>query len=156
MTAAAPPFALDPRLAAASAPVRVLELCELRLQNDVRWPWLVLIPRRPGLVEIADLPAPERAQLIEEAVIAGEAVHALGQALGRPVQKLNTGALGNIVPQLHLHVLGRCPDDPAWPGPVWGFGEPEPYAPAELERARAALVARLEEGASRRTPTAPA
>ncbi len=137
------PFVLDPRLAATSVPVGSLVLCEVRLQDDARWPWLVLIPRRAGLVEIDDLPAPDRRLLIEEAVAAGEAVRAMGPALGRPVEKLNTGALGNIVAQLHLHVVGRRADDPAWPGPVWGFGSPEPYRPAELERAREAAAAAL-------------
>ena len=136
-------FTLDPRIAATSIPVATLALCEVRLQDDARWPWLVLVPRRPGLVEIADLPTPDRRRLIEEATAAGEAVRAMGRALGRPVEKLNTGALGNIVAQLHLHVLGRRADDPAWPGPVWGFGRPEPYPPAELERAQAAAAAAL-------------
>ena len=138
-----PPFQLDPRLAAASVAVAALPLCEVRLQNDSRWPWLVLVPRRSSLTEMDDLPAPDRAQLMEEAVAAGRAVRALGQAQGRPVEKLNLGALGNIVPQLHLHVVGRRADDPAWPGPVWGVGRPEPYAPAVLEQARAAVAAAL-------------
>jgi hypothetical protein len=87
-------FVLDPRLAAASAPVAVLTLCEARLQDDARWPWLVLIPRRAGLVEIDQLPERDRSLLMEEAVAAGRAVRAMGRALGRPVEKLNTGALG--------------------------------------------------------------
>ena len=115
----------------------------MRLQNDARWPWLVLIPRRPGLVEIDDLLAPDRHRLIDEATVGAEAVRAVGRALGRPVEKLNTGALGNIVAQLHVHVLGRRADDPAWPGPVWGFGQARPYSPAELALARAAATAAL-------------
>jgi diadenosine tetraphosphate (Ap4A) HIT family hydrolase len=134
-------FLLDPRLAAASAPVAVLTLCEARLQDDARWPWLVLIPRRAGLVEIDQLPERDRSLLMEEAVAAGRAVRAMGRALGRPVEKLNTGALGNVVAQLHVHVLGRRADDPAWPGPVWGFRRPEPYTPAALETARSVAAA---------------
>lgn len=136
-------FVLDPRIAAASAPVGELELCTMRLQDDARWPWLVLAPRRPGLVELDELSPPERALLVEEGVLAAVAVRAVGAELGLPVEKLNWGALGNVVPQLHLHVLGRRAGDPAWPGPVWGCGAPEPYAPDRLaqavEAARAAL-----------------
>ena len=123
-------FTLDPRLAADTTPVAALDLCEVRLQDDVRWPWLVLVPRRPGLVELADLPAVARAALMEEVVRAGAAVRAVGEALGAPVGKLNVGALGNIVAQLHVHVIGRRPGDPAGTAPVWGVGAALPYAPA--------------------------
>lgn len=120
-------FALDARLESSSAFVADLPLCHVRLQDDRRWPWLVLIPRRPRLREAEDLAPEDRARMLDEAVLAGRAVRALGDAAGRPVEKLNLGALGNIVPQLHLHVVGRRADDPAWPGPVWGFGAPESY-----------------------------
>lgn len=75
---------------------------------------------------------------MDEAVAAGAAVGAVGQALGRPTEKLNLGALGNVVSQLHVHLVGRRRDDPAWPGPVWGFGQPEPYGPEGLDHARRA------------------
>ena len=120
-------FKLAPAFVETSAPLRQLGLCEARLQQDARWPWIVLIPRRFGAREIADLTPGERAILMEEIVVAGEAVKAIGQALGRPVEKLNVGALGNITPQLHVHVVGRRADDPAWPGPVWGHGQASPY-----------------------------
>ena len=128
-------FALDRRIAAASRPLADLALCEARLQDDARFPWIVLVPRRPGLVEIADLSEADRASLWAEAQAAGEAVRAIGQALGRRVLKLNHGQLGNVVAQLHVHVVGRREDDAAWPGPVWGSGAAEPYAPAELAAA---------------------
>lgn len=130
-------FAPDPRLAAASAFVVDLPLCQVRLQDDARWPWLVLVPRLAGLREVEELDAADRSQLIEETVRAGAAVRAL-----RPVEKLNIGALGNVVPQLHVHVVGRWAGDPAWPGPVWGVGVAEPYGTrlAEaMEVVRAAL-----------------
>ena len=133
-------FILDPAFAATSAFVGKLTLCEARLHADARWPWLVLIPRRAGLREIEDLDIASRAQLIEEAVAAGAAVRAVGQVLGLAVEKLNLGALGNVTPQLHLHVVGRHAGDPAWPGPVWGVGTAQPY-PAELLDA-AVLAAR--------------
>jgi diadenosine tetraphosphate (Ap4A) HIT family hydrolase len=136
-------FEISPALLATSEPLVSLALCEARLQADARWPWLVLIPRRPGAREIEDLPPADRARLIEEAVLAGAAVRAIGAAQGRPVEKLNIAALGNVTPQLHLHVVGRRADDPAWPGPVWGFGIAEPYAPAAQAQARAAATAVL-------------
>ena len=100
-----------------------LALCHVRLQDDARYPWLVLIPRAPDAREIEDLHPLNRARLIDEIVLAGEAVRAIGGALDLAVDKLNVGALGNVTPQLHVHVVGRRKDDPAWPGPVWGQGE---------------------------------
>jgi diadenosine tetraphosphate (Ap4A) HIT family hydrolase len=122
-------FNLPSAFAATSEPVADLKLCHARLQLDARWPWIVLIPRKIGAREIEHLSAQNRAQLVEEAV------RALGAALGRPVDKLNVGQLGNLTPQLHVHVVGRRPDDAAWPGPVWGVGEAVPYAPAHLQMA---------------------
>ena len=121
-----------------------LPLCHVRLQTDARWPWLILIPREVGLREIEDLTAADRARLIEESVLAGQAVRAMGDALGRPVEKLNLGALGNVTAQLHVHLVGRWAGDPAWPGPVWGVGVAEGYEAETLERvvqaARGALI----------------
>ena len=115
-----------------------LALCHVRLQDDARYPWLVLIPRAPNAREIEDLHPLNRARLIDEIVLAGEAVRAIGGALDLAVDKLNVGALGNVTPQLHVHVVGRRPDDAAWPGPVWGAGSAETYADEMLERAVAA------------------
>jgi diadenosine tetraphosphate (Ap4A) HIT family hydrolase len=136
-------FAADPAFDAASEPLIALPLCEVRLQRDGRFPWLILIPRLVGLVEIEDLAPADRARLMDEAVLAGRAVRAMGEALGRPVEKLNIGQLGNITRQLHLHVVGRRPDDAAWPGPVWGHGETQPYSDQELGVVRAAATASL-------------
>lgn len=113
-------FAPDPAFLTTSHAVGDLALCHVRLQDDARYPWLILIPRSPGLREIEDLGPPDRARLMEEAILAGQAVRALGRTLSLPVDKLNFGALGNVTAQLHLHVVGRRPGDPAWPGPVWG------------------------------------
>lgn len=95
-------------------------LCQVRLQDDARFPWLILLPRVDGAVELDDLTAEQRAALMEEMVRAGERVRALGQAAGRPVDKLNTAALGNVTRQLHVHVVGRRRDDGLWPDPIWG------------------------------------
>lgn len=128
-------FEVDPAFAAGSRPVASLGLCEARLQLDARYPWLILIPRVEAVRELEDLPQRERSQLLDELVLAGAAVRAIGAALRRPVAKLNIGLLGNVTPQLHAHVVGRRPDDEGWPGPVWGQGEALAYAPEVLERA---------------------
>lgn len=127
-------FQLDPAFDAGSHPLGDLDLCAARLQDDARYPWIVLIPRRRGLRELEELNAAERTGLMGEIVAAGEAVRAMGEALGRPVQKLNVGALGNVTAQLHVHVVGRRSDDAAWPGPVWGQGAAQPLSPDEVER----------------------
>ncbi|HEX8570140.1 MAG TPA: HIT domain-containing protein [Caulobacteraceae bacterium] len=134
---------IDERLLVSSDGLADLALCHARLQLDARWPWIVLIPRRAGLTELEQLAPADREVLFEEIAAAGAAVRAVGAALDVAVDKLNIGALGNVVPQLHLHVIGRRRDDPAWPGPVWGFGDPEPYSAAALERARAAAAPHL-------------
>ena len=128
-------FRTDPRLIASSRPITALDLCDARLQADARWAWIVLVPRRADVCELEGLDRSDRATLADEIVRAGEAVRATGRALGRPVDKLNVGALGNVVAQLHVHVVGRRVDDPAWPGPVWGAGEPVGYPADALARA---------------------
>jgi diadenosine tetraphosphate (Ap4A) HIT family hydrolase len=131
-------FTLDPAFGRSSHPVVDLGLCTARLQDDARWPWLVLIPRIDRAREIGDLSPFDRVRLVQEIVMAGEAVRAIGAAVEVPVEKLNIGMLGNITPQLHAHVVGRKPGDENWPGPVWGFGEPTPYTTAALRTALAA------------------
>lgn len=135
-----PPFKADPAFDAGSVVVCDWPLCQVRLQDDARFPWLILIPRRAGLHELEDLTAPERARLMDEVVRAGETVRMLGEAARRPVQKLNVAALGNVTAQLHVHVVGRRHDDGLWPDPVWGRGEARPYGAgalqAELSRIR--------------------
>jgi diadenosine tetraphosphate (Ap4A) HIT family hydrolase len=137
-------FMLDPAFAATSFRLGDLGLSEARLQDDARYPWIVLIPRLGGLREVEDLDAAGRAALMEEAVRAGGAVRAVGAALGMAVEKLNLGALGNVTPQLHLHVVGRRTSDPAWPGPVWGHGAADPYPPRARDAAIGAARAALE------------
>jgi diadenosine tetraphosphate (Ap4A) HIT family hydrolase len=127
-------FALDPRLAADTRPVASLPLCDVQLMDDARWPWLVLVPRRAGLVEIADLPGDEQALLWQEVNRAAAALRAVA-----PCDKLNLGALGNIVRQLHVHVIARVEGDAAWPGPVWGHGARVPRD----DKDAAALIAAL-------------
>ncbi|RZJ90490.1 MAG: HIT domain-containing protein [Brevundimonas sp.] len=136
------PFAPDPAFDAGSVFAADWPLCQVRLQDDARFPWLILIPRRVGMVELGDLEGADRALLWDEVLRAGEVVRALGERLGRPVDKLNTGAIGNVTAQLHVHVVGRRRDDALWPDPVWGRGPAERYgdkALAEMLRVIAAV-----------------
>lgn len=137
-------FTVDPRLLASSEPLAALKLCEARLHGDARFPWIVLVPRKPGAREIEHLAPKDRAQLMDEIVAAGVGVRALGAAWGRPVEKLNVGAIGNRVEQLHIHVIGRRADDANWPDPVWGLPGAQPYGEAALADARQAALPALE------------
>lgn len=128
-----PDFAADPAFEAGSVFVDDWPLCHVRLQDDARFPWLILIPRVAAAVELADLSEGERAVLMEEIVRAGQVVRALGEAGGRPIDKLNTAALGNVTAQLHVHVVGRRRDDGLWPDPVWGRGGGQPYRADALD-----------------------
>ena len=131
-------FELHPAFPPTSEALGELALCHARLHADARYAWIVLIPRIAGARELEDLTANDRAALTEEIVRAGLAVRAVGAALGRPVEKLNVGQLGNVTPQLHVHVVGRRADDATWPGPVWGAGSAEAYGADELAKAIAA------------------
>lgn len=129
-------WAPDQRIAATSLFVVELDLCHVRLQDDARWPWLVLLPRMEGATELEQLSPHQRATLMEEVVRAGDAVRAVGATTGLAVDKLNVGALGNVVAQLHVHVVGRRrTHDPAGDAPVWGFGAAEPWAAERREAA---------------------
>lgn len=128
-------FKADPAFDAGSVVICHWPLCEVRLQDDTRFPWLVLIPRLTGLRELEDLATADRAVLMDDIVRAGELVRALGDAAGRPVQKLNVGALGNVTAQLHVHVVGRRHDDGLWPDPVWGRGAALPHGADALQAA---------------------
>ncbi len=131
-------FSLHPRLEADTSFVADWALSRVLLMNDARYPWLILVPRRAGLSEFHDLAHAERLVLMEEMARAGAKLKALAEA-----GKINIGMLGNLVPQLHVHIVARRAGDDAWPGPVWGHGAAEPYAPQALadwlERLRAAL-----------------
>lgn len=132
-------FVVDPAFAAGSVFAADWPLCQVRLQDDVRFPWLILIPRVAGVTEIEHLSAADRAELTEETVRAGAVVRALAEAAGRPIDKLNVAALGNVTAQLHVHVVGRRRDDPLWPDPVWGRPGVERYGAGEREGALAMI-----------------
>jgi diadenosine tetraphosphate (Ap4A) HIT family hydrolase len=120
-------FALDARLEADTSEVGRLALSRVLVMNDARFPWAILVPQRVGLAEIIDMAPADRALLLEEIVAVSEAMHSLFAP-----DKLNVAALGNVVRQLHVHVVARFASDPAWPRPVWGSGEAVPYQPHQL------------------------
>lgn len=119
-------FVLDPRLAEVGQHLGNFPLSQVFFFDDARFPWLMLVPRRADISEILDLSEADRQQLFKETMQAAEAL----REVARP-DKLNIGALGNMVRQLHVHIIGRFVSDPAWPGPVWGHGERVPY-PAHM------------------------
>jgi diadenosine tetraphosphate (Ap4A) HIT family hydrolase len=120
-------FALDPRLAADTHEIGDGALSRVLLMDDARFPWLILVPRIAGARELFDLDATDRASLLGELDGVGRAL----ESLLRP-DKTNIAALGNVVPQLHVHVIARYTTDAAWPRPVWGEGERVRYEPAAL------------------------
>jgi diadenosine tetraphosphate (Ap4A) HIT family hydrolase len=127
-------FELDPRLDNDTTPITELPLSRVVLMNDARFPWLILIPRIVGLVEMHDMPPAEIMQLTKETTTASRILQNL-----RGADKMNIGALGNVVAQLHVHVIARFQSDAAWPAPVWGVGVVEPYD----ETTRDDLIARV-------------
>ena len=122
-------FEAAPAFEAGSVVAAEWPLCHVRLQDDARFPWLILIPRVEGAVELEDLSVEQWAMLMEETVRAGALVRRLGS-----VEKLNVGAIGNVTAQLHVHVVGRRRDDGLWPDPVWGRGPVISYADDERLR----------------------
>lgn len=119
-------FLLHERLKADTFEITRLQLSRVLLMNDSSFPWLILVPERENIREIYELEEKDRAVLMEEIALASHII----DHLYKP-DKINVGALGNLVPQLHIHVIGRYKTDRAWPGPVWGAGPAMPYADDE-------------------------
>ncbi|GAB4543898.1 MAG: HIT family protein [Roseibium sp.] len=136
-------FNLNPRLEGDSYFVADLPLCAVRLMKDANYPWLLLVPRKSDMVELIDLDESDQLQLMREVAKASRALRAVSDC-----EKLNVGALGNQVSQLHVHVIARFRDDPAWPGPVWGTVPPVAYEPARAEALIERLAEALEEDAA--------
>lgn len=130
---------LHPQLADDTHPVAHFPLCDLQLMDDANHPWLILVPRVENAVEWIDLNDAQQIELTREVSRASRVLQAVFQP-----HKLNVAALGNMVPQLHVHVIARFREDIAWPRPVWGTATAQPYSPEELvrriERLRAALA----------------
>ena len=123
------PFILDDRFAKDTIHLLELPLCRFLLINDRRYSWLILVPRYSGLSEIHDLPDKDQSTLISEISTATRALEKLFQP-----KKINVAALGNMVSQLHIHVIARWEEDEAWPNPVWGTGKSESYSRNERKR----------------------
>lgn len=128
-------FVIHPKLAEDTILLGESRLCEVRLMNDSHWPWVLLVPRLADIREIYQLPKAQQLRLAEESSVLGEDMMKLFAG-----DKLNVAALGNMVPQLHLHHIVRFEGDPAWPGPVWGRLAPTPHD----EQAIADITARLQ------------
>ena len=122
-------WSLHPQLARDTIAIGDLALSRLLVVNDANWPWLLLVPRRQGVSEIIDLDEVERAQLMTEIARVARALKEVTTC-----DKINVAALGNVVPQLHVHVIARRSGDAGWPKPIWGAAQPAPHDTRELER----------------------
>jgi len=119
-------FKLDPRLEGDTIKIADLDTCELRLMDDSRWPWLILVPRLEGAVEWHELFTDQRQDIDFEISNVASILKSLTGC-----QKINIASLGNVVSQLHIHIVARNEGDPNWPAPVWGFGEKVAYKPEQ-------------------------
>ena len=116
-------WVLDPRLQQDTKPVKELEISSVRLMNDQRWPWLILVPRIANAEEFFDLRAGHRDGAMNEAAIVGQKLQTITSC-----EKINIAMIGNMVRQLHIHVVARNSGDANWPGPIWGYGKAQAYS----------------------------
>ncbi len=128
-------FHLDERIVRDSDLLTKIGLCELRLMKDGRWPWLMLVPQRADVSEVFDLTPLDQTMLTFETTLVAEALKKVTGAT-----KINVAAIGNIVRQLHVHVIARSEGDANWPGPVWGFGTAEPRSAEETKALSAKIL----------------
>lgn len=133
------PFMLDARLAADCTPLGSFALSRLLMMNDATYPWLILVPERAGVSEVFDLAADDQRALAAESALVGRALKDITAA-----DKINIAALGNVVAQLHIHVIARFITDPTWPAPVWGRVPARTYAADAAAAMRARVVAALD------------
>jgi diadenosine tetraphosphate (Ap4A) HIT family hydrolase len=133
-----PPWSLHPQLKQDTETVGDLTLSRLLISNDANYPWLLLVPRRPGASEIIDLDAADQRQLMTEIAMVSQALKAVTAC-----DKLNVAAIGNMVPQLHVHVVARRRDDASWPKPVWGAAPARPWDAGARERLVAAVRSKI-------------
>lgn len=138
MNILAPAWSLHPQLERDTAPLGELPLSRVLIINDANYPWLLLVPRRAGAVELIDLDEVERAQLMTEIALVSRALKDVTEC-----DKLNVAALGNAVPQLHVHIVARRKTDKAWPKPVWGAAPPLAHDAKELDRFMVAMKNKL-------------
>lgn len=131
-------WSLHPQLVRDTVPLGDMALSQVLIIKDANYPWLLLVPRRPAIVEIIDLDEVEQAQLMVEIARVGRALKDVTKC-----DKLNVAALGNAVPQLHVHLIARRKTDKAWPKPVWGVAEPLTHDAGELDRFMSAMRKKL-------------
>ena len=129
-----PHWELDPQLTRDTAKVGDLPLSRVLLSRDASYPWIILVPRRPGAVELIDLTDTDQAQVTREIAQVGRVLKAVTAC-----DKLNIAAIGNVVAQLHIHVVARRRDDSAWPRPIWGAAPARTYVPDALDQFIATL-----------------
>jgi len=134
MTEGQKKFCLHDRLAADTISLGRTRLCEVRLMNDKTWPWVLLVPALAGIREIYEMSIEQQQMLLQESSVLSR-----GMMEAFSGDKMNVAALGNMVPQLHLHHIVRFEGDPAWPGPVWGRQAPVSYDDSSLAEVRRAL-----------------
>lgn len=139
-------FTLHPKLVEDTVFVTDLPLCRVTLMNDTRFPWLILIPRKEGLRELHQLTKDARDTVMDECALMSEILEDETKA-----EKMNIAALGNAVPQLHIHIIARFSQDPAWPSPIWGVGEAVAYENSK----RALFIDQLCDQIRRRTQASP-
>lgn len=132
-------FILDQRIQSDSILICELELCQLRIQNDSRYPWLVLVPKLEGVTEVHELTVEHQYQLIQESSLVANALKQVTAC-----KKVNIANLGNVVSQLHWHVVARSEDDQTWPGPIWGLGVSIPYGKEQLDNLINAIKEKLD------------
>jgi len=136
-------WSLHPQLAADTTAIGDLAFARVLLSNDANYPWLILVPRQPGLIELIDMDPNEQVQLLAEVDAAARALKTVTEC-----EKLNIAAIGNVVPQLHVHVVARRHSDAAWPKPVWGAVPPTAYNPTVRDGLIGALRRALKIGAT--------
>lgn len=133
-------FELHPQLAQDTMVVGDFPLCRLLLMNDVNYPWFILVPKRNGIREVFELDEKDQLQLLRESSQLSRVLHHAFQA-----DKLNVAALGNMVPQLHIHHIVRYQSDPAWPKPVWGLYPAQPYTERAMQETCANMIELLDD-----------
>lgn len=122
-------FQLDERLERDTVLATVTGLCQLRVMKDGRWPWVMLVPQRNGMSEPFELTPLDQTLLTFETNMVASALKKVTGA-----KKINVAAIGNIVSQLHVHIVARSEGDPNWPGSIWGFGTSQPRSEADMQQ----------------------
>ena len=131
-------FTLDPQLEGDSLPLLELDLCTVRLMNDANYPWILMVPKQDGLAELIDLSVDDHHKLTDEIRLVSTALQQVTAC-----DKLNVAALGNMVRQLHIHVVARFEGDAAWPGPIWGKVPAVAYGTDDASKLVETLTAKL-------------